>query len=99
MDSSTIGLIGGIIGGALGLAGGIFGTYISYKKATSTQSKSLIIKGTIFFLVFVSLFLVCRFTLAPPYNDYIFIPYIIVLASAIYYLNKNLHKNNPRNEV
>lgn len=88
MDSSTLGLIGGIAGAVIGVIGGLVGIYFSIKNTSGPQEKAFVIRASLMFLgvcVVVSLIWIL---LPSPYKVLAFVPCWIMLPFAIRMWNK-----------
>ena len=83
----NIGLIGAIVGSAVGVAGGLYGAYRSYKAAKGSRERRFVIWASIACFVCVGLFLAVLF-LFPQTRPMIYVPYAIILAVGIGYLNR-----------
>lgn len=82
------GMISGIIGGVIGILGGLLGTYCSIKNTNGPKEKAFMIKCAIIAWVAIIIFLLLLFYLPKPYNFLAWIPYGILLPTAIVKLNK-----------
>lgn len=92
MSGEQIGLvfawIGGILGIVLGFGGGILGTYIPYRLATSKRQKAFILRCAAIVLVLVLLLMLCQALIPFPWNQLLWIPYVVVLLGTIAWMNK-----------
>jgi len=88
MDSQTLGLVGGIIGGLLGVMGGIIGTYFSIKNTKGPQERALAIRfSTIIWGAMIPVGILAY--LLPSYYKFLaFMPIWIALPFLIRYWNK-----------
>jgi hypothetical protein len=87
----NIGIIGGIVGSVIGVAGGMYGAYRSYTGAKSSREQRFVIWASIACLLFVGSFLAVLFLL-PQTRPALFVPYSIILAAGIGYLNRRQSK-------
>ncbi len=87
----NIGLIGAIVGSAVGVAGGLIGTYFSYRGANSPRERRFVILASIALFVYIGSFLAVLFHF-PQTRPRIVVPYAVILATGIGYLNRRQSK-------
>jgi hypothetical protein len=68
MDPGTIGLIGGIGGGAIGVMGGVMGTYFSVKNTAGPRERAFVIRAAVLCWTFVVAFLAALWWTPMPYQ-------------------------------
>ena len=88
MIGLVFGWIGGILGIVLGFGGGILGTYIPYRRATSKRQKAFILRCAAIVLVLVLLLMVCQALTPFPWNQLLWLPYVVALLATIAWMNK-----------
>jgi hypothetical protein len=88
MKSETLGLVGGIVGGAIGLLGGAVGTYFSIKNTLGPRERAFVTKASVICWVFVTAFLVAMFLLPSPQRFLLWVPYGILLPIGIRVWNR-----------
>ena len=88
MDSSTLGWLGGIIGGVLGLVGGVIGSYFSIRNTKGPRERSFVVKFVLLGWIAIMVFLLLLFTLPGAYKHLLWIPYVILLPVSIRYGNR-----------
>jgi dipeptide/tripeptide permease len=86
------GTIWAIIGVIIGIVGGLIGSYFSIKDTNGPKEKSFATKAVIISWIAGIVFLTLLFYLPKPFNDLIWIPYVIALPLAIRYWNKKQQK-------
>lgn len=91
-DGAMIGIIGGIAGALLGISGGLVGTYFGIRNTAGPRSKRFLIRVSIIAWIFVALFLTVLLLMPADYKVFAWIPYAIILALGIIYINKRLNK-------
>ena len=98
MDGQTIGLIGGIVGGAIGVLGGIAGTYFGIKRVANDAQRKFVIRCAVLAWVFVLAFVSLVIFLPSPWKYIMWVPYAIALPVAIIWCNKRLAHLNENNK-
>ena len=88
MKPETVGLVGGIVGGAIGLLGGAVGTYFSVRNTLGPRERAFVIKASVICWVFVTAFLVAMFLLPSPQRFLLWVPYAILLPIGIRVWNR-----------
>lgn len=95
MDSSIIGLIGGIVGSAIGVLGGVIGTYFSIKSTKTTAERKFVMKCALGAWVTVALLIILPLLLflagiIPQWFYWVtFILFYILLIPSIFWANKH----------
>ena len=90
MDSATLGVIGGILGGFIGLCGAAAGTYVSVKNTKGPMERTFMIRAAIVMWVVIIVFLSLLLMLPNPYKFLLWIPYGVFLPLVIAYMNRRL---------
>ena len=88
MDSSTVGLVGGIAGGVVGVMGGIVGTYFSIKNTNGPKERAFAIRAAALCWLGVSAFLTCEFLLPRYWSLLLWVVYLPSLFWFIKWANK-----------
>ena len=82
------GWAGAIAGSVIGLMGGIIGTYFGIKNTNGPRERSFMIKASVACWVAVMAFLGLMFCLPGPYRQFLWIPYGVLLALGVRYMNR-----------
>ncbi len=83
MDPGTIGLIGGIGGGAIGVMGGVIGTYFSVKNTAGPRERAFVIRVSALCWVAMVAFVAVLWWTPFPYQALLWVLYGISLPLAI----------------
>ncbi len=85
MDSQTLGLIGGLLGGGVGLLGAMVGTFVSYKHATGPLERAFIIKFAVYISLLILAFVVATLLIPTSHRHLLWLPYGIALSQGLRY--------------
>ncbi len=92
------GLVGGIVGTAIGVIGGIIGTWASIRNANSKAERRFMIRMSIYFWIFATMFVTALLIIKSPYKYLLWAPYGILFPIAIRFTNKKIRQIRKEQE-
>lgn len=78
----------GIAGAVIGILGGAAGTYFSIRNTNGPRERFFMVRVAVVGWIAISTFLVALFVVPVPYNQLVWIPYVVALPLAIRWGNR-----------